>query len=57
MLAGLQEIGAETELTLNALGSLGSNLLSFNGKKISLALNKLTGPVGAVKLGETLLKE
>lgn len=57
MLAGLQEIGAETKLTFNALGSLWSNLLSFNGKKIKIALSKLTWPVWAVKLGETLLKE
>lgn len=57
MLAGLQEIGAETKLTLSALGSLGANLLSFNGTKIKTALNKLTGPVWAVKLGETLLNE
>jgi hypothetical protein len=35
MLAGLQEIKAETILTFNALGTLGKNLLSFNGSKIS----------------------
>ena len=57
LLAGLQEIWAETKLTFNALGSLWANLLSFNGWKIKTALSKLTGPVGAVKLGETLLKE
>lgn len=57
MLAWLQEIGAETKLTISALWSLWWNLLSFNGKKIKGALSRLTGPVGAVKLGETLLKE
>ncbi len=57
IVAGLQEIGAETKLTLNALGTLWSNLLSFDKHKIKTALSKLTGPVGAVKLGETLLKE
>ncbi len=57
MLAWLQEIGAETKLTINALWSLWANLLSFNGSKIKTALGKMTGPVGAVKLGETLLKE
>lgn len=57
MRAWLQEIWAETKLTLGALGSLGKNLLSFNKGKISSALNKLTGPVGAVKIGATLLKE
>ncbi len=57
LLIWLHEIKAETKLTINALGSLGSNLLSFNKSKIKSALSKLTGPVGAVKLGETLLKE
>lgn len=57
MLAGLQEIKAETILTFDALGTLGKNLLSFNGTKISWSLNKLTGPVGVVKFGERLLAE
>ena len=35
MLAGLQEIGAESKLTLSTLGTLGSNLFSFNKTKIS----------------------
>ena len=57
MLAGLQEIKAETILTFDALGTLGKNFLSFNGTKISWSLNKLTGPVGVVKFGERLLAE
>jgi len=35
MLAGLQEIKAETLLTFDALGTLGKSLISFNGSKIS----------------------
>ena len=35
MLAALHEIKAESSLTMNMLGSLGANLLSFNKDKIS----------------------
>jgi hypothetical protein len=35
MWAGLKEIGAEGKLTLSTLGTLGSNLLSFNKTRIS----------------------
>ena len=47
-------MGAQTSLTFNALGTLGKNLLSFNGEKVSNSLNKLTGPVGAVKFSDML---
>ncbi len=57
MLAGLQEIGAESKLTLSTLGTLGSNLFSFNKTKISWSVNKLTGPVGIVKVVQTLREE
>lgn len=49
-----REMGAQAELTFNALGTLGKNLLSFDGDKINGSLDKLTGPVGAVKFGEML---
>jgi regulator of sigma E protease len=52
--AGWREMGAQAELTFNALGTLGKNLLSFNGSKINDSLDKLTGPVGAVKFGDML---
>lgn len=54
MLAGFQEIGAESSLTLKMLGTLWGNLLSFNKTRISWSVNKLTGPVGIVKLVQTL---
>jgi len=57
MWAGLQEIGAESKLTLSTLGTLGSNLLSFNKTKISWSVNKLTWPVGIVKVVQTLREE
>jgi len=54
IVAWWNEMGAQTELTFNALGTLGKNLLSFNGEKINKSLNNLTGPVWAVKFGEML---
>lgn len=57
MLAGIQEIGAESSLTFNTLGTLGGNLLSFNKNRISWSVNKLSGPVGIVKVVQTLLEE
>lgn len=54
IIAGWKEMGAQAELTFNALWTLGKNLLSFNGDKINWSLDKLTGPVGAVKFGEML---
>ncbi|NOZ43769.1 MAG: hypothetical protein GXP45_01115 [bacterium] len=38
----LQEIGAESKLTLHVLGNLGASLLSFNGHRIKGSINKLT---------------
>lgn len=52
--AGWREMGAQADLTFSALGTLGKNLLSFNGAKINGSLDKLTGPVGAVKFGDML---
>jgi hypothetical protein len=44
MWIGAKEIKAQTVLTFAALGTLGSDLLSFNGSRIKTSLNKLTGP-------------
>lgn len=52
----LKEIKAQTQLTFQALWSLGKNLFSFDKTKINSALNKLSGPVGAVKFGDMLLE-
>ena len=57
MWAGLKEIGAEGKLTLSTLGPLGSNLLSFNKTRISWSVNKLTWPVGIVKVVQKLREE
>ncbi len=54
IVAWWNEMGAQTNLTFNALGTLGKNLLSFDGEKINNSLNNLTGPVGAVKFGDML---
>ncbi|MCX6823891.1 MAG: site-2 protease family protein [candidate division SR1 bacterium] len=55
MWIGAKEIKAQTVLTFAALGTLGSDLLSLNGTRIKTSLNRLTGPAGAIKFGETLL--
>jgi len=52
--AGLHEIKAEWNLTLQALGKIGKGLFSFDGEKASSAIQGLAGPVGAVKMGEVL---
>jgi regulator of sigma E protease len=39
------------------LGTLGSNLLSFNKTRISWSVNKLTWPVGIVKVVQKLREE
>lgn len=49
MRVAVKEIKAQTVLTFSALGTLGADLLSFNGTRIKLSLNKLTGPAGAIK--------
>jgi len=51
----LQEIWAQTKLTMWALGRLWKSIVSFNKDKISGSLNKLTGPAWAIKFGENLL--
>ncbi|MEI6425930.1 MAG: site-2 protease family protein [Candidatus Absconditabacteria bacterium] len=56
VLAGLQEIKGETQLTFTSLGNLGASLFSFDRAKIDGAMSKLSGPVGAVKFGDTLLQ-
>lgn len=54
MFAGLQEIWAESSLTFKMLGNLWRNLFSFDRDRIGWAVNKLTGPVGIVKIVQTL---
>lgn len=56
MIASLKEIKWETQLTFSSLWKLGAGLFSFNRDKISGAMNWLSGPVGAVKFGDTLLQ-
>jgi len=56
MIAALQEIKWETQLTFTSLWNLWASLFSFDKAKIDWAMNKLSGPVGAVKFGETLLE-
>jgi len=51
----LKEIGAQTRLTMSALGKLWWSLISFNKTKIKGSLSKLTWPAGAVKFWERLL--
>ncbi len=53
----LQEIKAETNLTLNALWKLWKDLLSFNGKRIKESVNKLAWPAGAIKFWDKLIQE
>lgn len=57
MKAATQEIKAQTILTFEALGSLGKNLLSFDGEKTKGALSKLSGPIGAIKVGDMVLNQ
>jgi len=53
----LQEIRAETNLTLNALWKLWKDLLSFNGKRIKESVNKLAWPAWAIKFWDKLIQE
>lgn len=55
--AGIHEIKAQTNLTFTILWSLGKNLLSFNKEKIKDSVNKMSGPVWAVKVWEIILNE
>ena len=57
MQAGWKEIQAETKLTFNALGSLGKNLISFDRNKINWSVQKLSWPVGIVKMIETVFAQ
>lgn len=55
--AGREEIRAETKLTFTALWSLGKSLISFDQKRISGSVNKLSWPVGIVKMIETVFAQ
>lgn len=48
MVASVREIQAQTILTLNALWSLGSSFLSLQPSQIGTAVDKMSGPVGAI---------
>lgn len=48
--AGWHEVVEETKLTFNVLGALLSNLFSFDRSKIQTSVNKLSGPVGIIKV-------
>jgi len=54
MWIGAKEVKAQTVLTFWALGTLWSDLISFNKSRIKTSLGRLTGPAGAIKFGETL---
>jgi membrane-associated protease RseP (regulator of RpoE activity) len=53
----LQEIKAETNLTLNALWKLWKDLVSFNGKRIKESINKLAWPAWAIKFWDRLIQD
>lgn len=53
----LKEIQAQTHLTLNALGKLWKDLVSFNGKRIKESVNKLAWPVWAIKFWDALIQQ
>jgi len=57
MTASVHEIKAETKLTIIALTNLWKNLLSFNKDKIKSSVEKMSGPVWAVKVWELILQE
>ena len=52
IMASFHEIGAEWDLTFQALGKLGKSLFSFNKEEVKAAFSSLSGPVGAIKMGE-----
>lgn len=52
--AWAHEIKVETQMTMHALGRVGKGLLSFNKEKISESTKSLSGPVGIVKMIETI---
>ncbi len=55
MRISVKEIKSQTVLTISALGKLWGDLLSLQKTRIKTSLSKLTGPVGAIKLWESLL--
>lgn len=57
MLAGGKEVVEQTRLTFATLGTLGKNLFSFEQKKISSSVDKLSGPVWIVAFGQRLFYE
>jgi membrane-associated protease RseP (regulator of RpoE activity) len=54
---GAHELRAQTKLTFAILGSLGRSLFSFDQQQIGDSVNRLSGPVGIVKFGETVLDD
>lgn len=57
MMVAAWEIAAETKSTFDILGTIGRSLISFQKTKISKELNKMTWPVGAIKIGWMLYDE
>jgi regulator of sigma E protease len=51
---GWKELVWQSKLSLTTLGNLFGSLLTFDGDKISKQTSGLTGPVGAVKIGEMI---
>ena len=56
ILASFHEIKAEWSLTFSALGKLGKSLFSFDKENIKESFSSLSGPVGAIKMGELFFK-
>ncbi|MBS8121727.1 M50 family metallopeptidase [Candidatus Vampirococcus lugosii] len=54
-IAGVSEIFSQTRITFHVLGNIGQKLLTFDGKQAKEAVENLSGPVGAVKVGEMIL--
>ncbi len=51
-----RELRAQARLSWMSLGVIGRGLVSLDAGETSHAVNKLTGPVGAVKFGEMLME-
>ncbi len=51
-----EEIRWQTKITFNGLGGIFSNLFSGDKEKIKQSTKGLTGPVGAIKVGEIFAK-
>lgn len=54
--AGIEEIVAQSKLTFTTLWFLAKNLTSGDSKKAKKSVDQLSGPVGIVKFGETILQ-